>query len=75
MKKIVLKNKKLLVTHVIICAIAALIQVGVALVYSLITEVAILDLSPGTSAGRTTGAVRTTFLIVMFDETSAIGIT
>lgn len=40
MKKIVLKNKKLLVTHVIICAIAALIQVGVALVYSLITEVA-----------------------------------
>ncbi|MCW3745847.1 hypothetical protein OM428_16500 [Enterococcus gallinarum] len=34
------KNKKLLVTHVIICAIAALIQVGVALVYSLITEVA-----------------------------------
>lgn len=40
MKKIIKRNQSLFFIHVILCAIAALIQVGVALVYRQITEVA-----------------------------------
>ena len=40
MKKILKRNQPLFFLHVILCAMAALIQVGVALVYRQITEVA-----------------------------------